>query len=79
VLEGAISINKKSKAEVSVQQILDCASKYNTQAYRLSKNEPMSPEFLSKGCDGGYLEEAFMYAKAYPLATNKNYPFNGKH
>jgi hypothetical protein len=39
----------------------------------------MSPEFLSKGCDGGYLEEAFMYAKAYPLATNKNYPFNGKH
>lgn len=68
MLEGAISIQKKSKADVSVQQIIDCASKYNTGSV-----------YVSKGCDGGYLEEAFMYAKEFPLTTNKAYPFTGKN
>lgn len=59
VMESALRIKTKSQAhEISVQQIIDCASKHNNQ------------KFVSKGCGGGYIEEAFQYAKLNPLLSN---------
>ena len=67
VLESAYAIKTGKKIELSEQQILDCV---NYKSWFL---------WLSSQCQGGFVQEAFDFAKDHYITERKKYPYRGKN
>ncbi|CAH0391621.1 unnamed protein product [Bemisia tabaci] len=77
-VESNDAIKNNSLTRRSEQQLVDCDTKSNQLFTPAVLHTKCTVVFLTQGCNGGWMDDAFKYLMNNSLRTEASYPYTGK-